>query len=126
VAVDVRFLGQALHCHISRAELERLKSGRALDLSFPLPRHHAFRLNVRPSPLAADRGGWELASDPTGIWLTIPRAEVEQLGQTTEFAERLVRDFALEEGGQVQVILELEPEPQAEERSVLEITPQAQ
>lgn len=124
--MDVRFSGQALYCHISRAELERLTSGRPVDLVFALPRHRALRLGVWPSPLSADRGGWQLASDPTGIWLTIPRAEIEQLGQTTAFAERLVRDFPLSEGGQMQVILEVEPQSHPDERSVLEITRHAE
>ena len=73
--------------------------------------------------MSADRGGWQLDSDPTGIWLTIPRAELEQLGQTTTFAERLMRDFPVSSTQQVQVILEAVPDAQPEERSVLEITP---
>jgi hypothetical protein len=124
--VDVRFSGQALYCHISRSELERLVSGRSIDLQVSLPRHHAFRVSVRPSAMSADRGGWQLDSDPTGIWLTIPRAELEQLGQTTTFAERLIRDFPVAAGQQVQVILEAVPDAQIGERSVLEITPQAE
>jgi hypothetical protein len=76
--------------------------------------------------MSADRGGWQLDSDPTGIWLTIPRAELEQLGQTTTFAERLIRDFPVAAGQQVQVILEAVPDAQIGERSVLEITPQAE
>jgi hypothetical protein len=122
--VDVRFSGQALYCHISRAELQTLASGRSVDLVVALPRHHSFRVSVRPSAMSADRGGWQLESDPTGIWLTIPRAELEQLGQTTSFAERLVRDFPVSGSVQVQVILEAVPDTEPEERSVLEITPQ--
>lgn len=123
--MDVRFAGQALYCQISRSELERLASGRAVDLQVELPRNHHFRVSVRPSALSPDRGGWQLDSDPTGIWLTIPRTELELLGQTTTFAERLMRDFPLSSGGSVQVILEAVPEQAATERSVLEITPQA-
>jgi hypothetical protein len=121
--MDVRFSGQALYCQISRAELERLVSGRSVELHVALPKHHAFRLSLRPSPLSADRGGWQLESDPTGIWVTLPRAELEQLGQTKSFAERLVHDFPVSPGQQVQVILEAVPDSQPEERSVLEITP---
>ena len=73
--------------------------------------------------MSADRGGWQLESDPTGIWVTLPRAELEQLGQTKSFAERLVHDFPVSPGEQVQVILEAVPDTQPEERSVLEITP---
>ncbi|HEY0943140.1 MAG TPA: hypothetical protein VGE08_23850 [Steroidobacter sp.] len=121
--MDVRFSGQALYCHLSRAELAHLASGRSVDLHVALPRNHAFRVSVRPSILAADRGGWQLDSDPTGIWVTLPRAELEQLGQTASFAERLVHDFPLAENQQVQVILEFAPEAEGEARTVLEITP---
>jgi hypothetical protein len=78
---------------------------------------------VRPSILPADRGGWQLESDPTGMWVTLPRTELEQLGQTESFAERLVHHFPVAPNRQVQVILEVGPEAEAEERSVLEITP---
>lgn len=121
--MDVRFSGQALYCEISRAELALLASGRAVDLVVALPRNHAFRVSLRPSIMSADRGGWQLESDPTGIWLTIPRAELEQLGQTTAFAERLMRSFAVSASEKVDVILEVEPETQPDERSVIEITP---
>lgn len=73
--------------------------------------------------MSADRGGWQLQSDPTGIWLTVPRTELEQLGQTETFAERLMRDFPVSEDRQIQVILEALPDAQPEARSVIEITP---
>lgn len=67
--------------------------------------------------------GWQLDSDPTGLWLTIPRADLEQLGQTETFAERLMHDFPVSSDSQVRVILEAVPDTQPEERSVIEITP---
>jgi hypothetical protein len=124
--VDVRFCRQALYCHISRAELEVLASGRSVDLIVALPRHHTFRVSLRPSAMSGDRG-WQLDSDPTGIWLTIPRPDLEQLGQTEAFAERLVHEFAVSPEERIQVILEAVPDGLPEERSVLEITlPQAE
>jgi hypothetical protein len=122
--MDVRFSGQALYCQISRSELDRLLSGRSVDLQVSLPRSHSFRVSVRPSALPADRGGWQLDSDPTGIWLTLPRAEIELLGQTTTFAERLMRDFPVSTNERVQVILEALPDEDRVVGSVLEITPQ--
>lgn len=121
--MDVRFSGQSLYCQISRDELERLSSGRSVDLIVSLPRHRSFRVGVRPSAMSADRGGWQLESDPTGLWLTIPRAELAQLGQTETFAERLMRDFPVSSTQQMKVIVEAVPEAHLEERSVLEITP---
>ena len=122
--MEVRFSGQALYCQITRSELQRLVTGRAIDLVVQLPKHHSFRMSVRPSPMGADRGGWQLDSDPTGIWLTIPRAELELLGQTTTFAERLTRDFPISDQEHVQVILEAVPDEDKDDRSVIEITPQ--
>ena len=121
--MDVRFSGQALYCQISRAELATLASGRSVDLIVSLPRHRSFRVSVRPSAMSADRGGWQLDSDPTGLWLTIPRAELEQLGQTETFAERLMRAFPVSANQQMQVILEAVPDTQPDESSVIEITP---
>jgi hypothetical protein len=121
--MDVRFSGQSLYCQISRAELETLSSGRSVDLIVSLPKHRSFRVGVRPSAMSADRGGWQLDSDPTGLWLTVPRAELEQLGQTKSFAERLMRDFPVSSNQIMKVILEAVPDAQPEERSVIEITP---
>ena len=73
--------------------------------------------------MSAGRGGWQLESDPTGIWLTVPRGELEQLGQTETFAERLMRGFPVSSTQQMKVIVEAVPDAQPEERSVLEITP---
>jgi hypothetical protein len=121
--VDVRFSGQLLFCQITRSELERLVSGLSIDLIFQLPRHRSFRVSLRPSSMSADRGGWQLDSDPTGIWLTVPRAELQLFGQTTTFAERLTRDFPVSDGQHVQVILEALPDEDKDDRSVIEITP---
>jgi hypothetical protein len=76
--------------------------------------------------MSADRGGWQLDSDPTGIWLTVPRAELELLGQTTTFAERLMRDFPVTANERLQVILEALPDEDKGDRSVIEIIPQAE
>lgn len=73
--------------------------------------------------MSADRGGWQLDSDPTGIWLTVPRVELQMFGQTTTFAERLTRDFPASDGQHVQVILEAVPDEDKDDRSVIEITP---
>lgn len=73
--------------------------------------------------MGAERGGWQLDSDPTGIWLTVPRAELEPLGQTTTLAERLVHEFDISDAEKVQVFLEVLPDQEKGERTVLEITP---
>jgi hypothetical protein len=121
--MDVRFSAHAVFFQIGRSELQRLSAGLALDLIVQLPKHRSFRVSLRPSPLSVERGGWQLDSDPTGIWLTIPRTELELLGQTTTFAERLVREFPVSDTEQIQVVLEALADEEKDERSVLEITP---
>ena len=123
--MDVHFAGQTLHCQLSRSELQRLATGRAVDLQVLLPRNHSFKITVRPSAMPAERGGWQLDSDPTGIWLSVPSTQIELLGQTESFSERLMRDFPVSGGGQVQVILEVISDAELPIGSVLEITPQA-
>jgi len=123
--MDVHFSGQALHCQMSRAELQRLSSGRSVELQVLLPRNHSFKISIRPTAIAADRGGWQLDSDPTGIWLTVPRAQVELLGQTTSFAERLMREFEVSPGERLQVILEVIADKEQLVGDVLEVTPQS-
>jgi hypothetical protein len=99
--VNVQFSVESLRCRIERTELDRLLSGRAVSLEVPLPRNHVFRVSVRPGAIAADRGGWQLESDPTGIWLTVPRTELEALAQSVEVG--VARDFAAGQGGNVRV-----------------------
>ena len=124
--MDVRFTRSALYCQISRTELDRLASGRAIELQLELPRHHFFRVSVRPSVMSADRGGWQLDSDPTGVWITVPHADLALLGQTKTFAERLMREFPLSSTRSMRVVLEASPDEDLDlDRSVIEITPHA-
>jgi len=124
--MEARISGQTLLCQISRSELDRMISGRAIDLDLRLPRNHHFRISVRPSPLDAERGGWRLDSDPTGIWLTIPNDQLQLFGQTKTFAERLIREFPISKTENMQVIVEAIPDVEKEDQTVLEIVPQAE
>jgi hypothetical protein len=111
--MNVHFSVQSLRCRIDRAELDRLLAGRAIALEVPLPRNHVFRVSVRPGTLPADRGGWQLESDPTGIWLTVPRSELEALAQSAEVG--VARDFPTGQQGSVRVDFGLDsPLPQGE------------
>jgi hypothetical protein len=102
--VNVRFSDQALRCRVTRAELERLLSGRAVALEVALPRDHTFRVNVRPAAF----NGWQLDSDPTGVWLTIPRDDLESLAQNTPSREGIERSFDTAGGGSVLVTFEVD------------------
>lgn len=91
----VRFSEQAMRCRVSRMELDRLLSGGAVTLEVALPRKHSFSLSVRP---AAVIGEWQLDSDPTGLWLTIPRGELASLAQSLPSKEGIEHVFDLSNG----------------------------
>lgn len=76
--MNIKFSKQAVRIRITREELELLLVGRALVLEVLLPRTHTFRVSVRPHISSA----WHLDSDPTGLWLSVPRAELEALAQS--------------------------------------------
>lgn len=102
--MNVRFSEGAVRCRVTRAELERLLSGRAIELGVGLPRDHVFRMNVRPSTLE----GWRLDSDPTGLWLTVARDDLEWLFESLPNKEGLTRTFDAANGGKVQVSFEVD------------------
>lgn len=92
--MNVRFSDRAIRCRVRRAELERLLTGRAVALELCLPRDRRFRVNVRPAVLET----WQLESDPTGIWVTIPRSQLELLAQALPRKEGIEHSFEAAEG----------------------------
>ena len=42
--------------------------------------------------------GWQLESDPTGIWITIPKTELQQLADSLPSREGIEHAFDVEEG----------------------------
>lgn len=102
--MNIKFSTGAVRCRVTRDELDSLLAGRAIALQVPMPRHHAFRLNVRPAMV----GGWLLDSDPTGLWITIPRAALEGLAQVLPSKEGIENRFDLENGGAVVVGFEVD------------------
>jgi hypothetical protein len=102
--MNIRFSERAVRCRVSRAELDRLLSGRAVTLEVALPRDHVFRVNIRPSTL----GGWRLEADPTGLWLTIPRTDLESLSASLPSKEGLDQIFPASNGSSVAVTFEVD------------------
>ncbi|HYM36491.1 MAG TPA: hypothetical protein VET48_13920 [Steroidobacteraceae bacterium] len=88
--MNVRFSDRNIRFRITRDELDRLLSGRSLSLSVPMPHAHQFRANIGIAPV----GDWQLDSDPTGLWLSIPRSIVEDLEQSLPRKEGLKHDFS--------------------------------
>ena len=92
--MNVRFSEQAIRCRATSAELQLLLTGRALSLELCLPRDRKFRVSVRPAALEA----WQLDSDPTGIWIAIPRSQLQALAETLPSKEGIEREFATAQG----------------------------
>lgn len=102
--MNIKFSDGAVRCRVTRAELDSLLASRAITLTVALPRHHSFRVNIRPAVL----GGWLLESDPTGLWITIPRGELEALCQSLPSREGLEKTFEVEKNGGVKVSFEVD------------------
>ena len=92
--MNVRFSEGAIRCRASSAELERLLTGRAIELELCLPRDRRFLVNVRPSALEK----WQLESDPTGIWVSIPRSQIEELAKRLPSKEGIEHGFETAQG----------------------------
>ena len=101
--MNVRFTADSIRCRLTAAEFELLVSGRAVELIVTLPRSHSFKINVRPSALDQ----WQLASDPTGIWITVPASELKLLAEMLPSKEGIERSFELDQGS-INVILEVD------------------
>jgi hypothetical protein len=88
--VNVRFSDRHVRFRVVPHELELLLAGRSLALDVSMPRSHQFRASVNVTPL----GDWQLDSDPTGLWLSIPRSALEDLAQSLPRKEGVEHSFA--------------------------------
>jgi len=90
--MNVRFSDRHIRFRVTTQELERLLTGRSLALDVPMPRAHQFRANIGVTPL----GDWQLDSDPTGLWLSLPRKDLEALVKDLPSKEGLEHEFAID------------------------------
>jgi hypothetical protein len=95
--MKVRFSDRAIRCRATSPELEQLLTGRAVALEVCLPRDRRFLVNVRPSALET----WQLDSDPTGIWVSIPRSQLAALAKTLPSTKGIEHGFETAEGSVV-------------------------
>jgi hypothetical protein len=108
--MNIKFSNDAVRCRVSRSELDRLLSGRALSLEVQLPRNHVFRASVWPGAMV----GWQLESDPTGIWITIPKTELQSLAESLPSKEGIEQEFATDSDGKVTVSFEVDVRDRSE------------
>jgi hypothetical protein len=100
----VRFSDGAVRCRVTQLELEELLRAGSLKLAVALPRNHQMQVTVR----AAALGTWQLDSDPTGLWIGIPRGEIQQLSSGLPNREGITHTFELDAGQRVQVSFEVD------------------
>ena len=82
---------------------ELLRAG-SLKLAIPLPRNHHFHVTLRAAALPA----WQLDSDPTGLWIEIPRTEIVQLSESLPSREGITHVFELMAGTHLQLSFEVD------------------
>ena len=92
--MNIKFSDGAVRCRVTRVELDRLLTGRAVALEVQLPRNHVFRTNIWPGAMS----GWQLESDPTGIWITIPKTELQALAESLPSKEGIEQEFDATDG----------------------------
>lgn len=102
--MNIRFAPGQVRFRIDRSELEILLGGRALAMRVDLPGQHAFTASVNPDRL----GTWRLDSDPTGMWLAIPRKQLAVFEDGVPTAEGLTHRFELASGGELELAFEVD------------------
>ncbi len=101
--MNLRFAAHSIRIRVSTEEFAQLHAGKSLGLEVSLPRGHAFRVKVNQS----NTGDWQFDSDPTGLWLSIPRTELDGLAQGLPSKAGVVRAFGTNHG-ELQVSLEVD------------------
>jgi hypothetical protein len=102
--VNVRFSEGAIRCRVTPSELEQLLSCGSQKLAVALPHNHSLQITLR----SASFGTWQLDSDPTGLWIGIPRTELQGLVQSQPSRTGIAHAFEVEGGAQLQVLLEVD------------------
>jgi len=75
--MNFKFAHNSVRVRVSSDEFAQLRSGKGLFLEVQLPGHHVFKARLSTSPDAQ----WHFDSDPTGMWITVPRTDIESLAQ---------------------------------------------
>jgi len=86
--MNFKFAANSIRVRISTDEFSQLRSGKTLSLEVPLTGHHVFRAKLN---LSIDQ--WHFDSDPTGMWVSVPRAEVEALGEALPSKDGIEHQF---------------------------------
>jgi hypothetical protein len=92
--MNLRFATNSIRVRITAEELEQLRAGKPMGLEVPLPRGHVFRAKIN---LVSD-AEWHFDSDPTGLWLSLPRSEIDTLANELPSKEGMSHTFSTHHG----------------------------
>ncbi|MGD9842547.1 MAG: hypothetical protein AB7F79_04685 [Steroidobacteraceae bacterium] len=88
--MNLRFAANSIRVRVTTEEFADLCKGKSMGLDVLMPRGHAFRLKLNPSSAAE----WRFDSDPTGLWLGVPRTELIGLAQQLPSRQGITHGFA--------------------------------
>ncbi len=100
--MNLRFAAHSIRVRVSSDEFEQLHAGKSLGLEVSLPHGHMFRAKVNQGS-----GDWQFDSDPTGLWLSVPRHELDLLAQELPSREGIAHSFSTHHG-ELQVSVEVD------------------
>jgi len=101
--MNVRFAPGEVRFRITREELDQLRSGRPVVMIVALPGQHAFQASI----VSNQFGTWRLDSDPTGLWLALPKSSLDAFTDVPS-ADGLEHCFELASGGAVNLVFEVD------------------
>ena len=104
--MNVRFADQSIRFRVVNDEFERLLAGKAVALEVTVLNSRVFRANVSATMM----GSWQLDSDPTGLWLSVPRDELRTLSTSLPSKAGLEHEFKTSHG-ELHVLLEVDVKP---------------
>lgn len=91
--MNVRFSANGIRLRISAEEFSDLRGGAPIGLEVSLPRGHVFRAKLNASGI-----DWHFDSDPTGLWISIPRSELETLANQLPSKDGVSHQFDTNHG----------------------------
>jgi len=101
--MNMRFAENSIRLRVSSDEFAQLRIGKAMALEVPLPQGHLFRAKLH----MATNGHWHFDSDPTGMWISVPRTDLDALAEDLPRKEGIAHAFATP-NGELQVSLEVD------------------
>lgn len=92
--MNLRFATHNIRVRVSRDEFDQLRAGTTVGLEVSLPQGHLFRAKINQTNDAA----WQFDTDPTGLWLSIPRREFEAMANDLPNKEGIQHTFETNHG----------------------------